>query len=742
MPDSEAAGYIVGPAEVAAMLRDMQQENILLILPPLVVLSVILFLLGDPLSDPLRFYVPFVALSGLLLAFAALCGRHHLLATWLLVSGCLAVDLLVVAWSGITAALWLLALPVGIAALYVSVPAGALVAGVCSALLAWAPAEIIPPVPALRVTTVIGIWSAVGLVWLTLRPLLTTLQWSWSSWERSQRLLEQGRDQQVRLKQALADLVDANTQLTRLNLLAQRLRREADEARRAKEQFVANVSHELRTPLNMVIGFSETILQAPQAYGKLPPALLADLTIILRNSEHLSSLIDDVLDLSRIEAGQMVLTKERVALADIIEGAVIAVRPLFSSKGLYLETEVPADLTLFCDRTRIREVLLNLLSNAGRFTERGGVRVRAWREGSAVLVSVADTGPGIAAQDTDKLFRPFQQINGSLRRRYSGSGLGLSISKSFVELHGGTMTLESEVGRGTTISFRLPMEPPAPAGSDISRWFSPHWHYEERTRRPVAPPSEVRPRLIVLETGNSLQRLLARYLGNVELVAAATLEEALQEMARVPAQALLINQGPVGDELQRINAAALPNGTPAVILSVTGALEAANALGAADYLVKPVARGALLGALNRLQLRGNTVLIVDDEPDAVRLFRRMLNSAERSFQVLSATDGRQGLRTLRERRPDVVLLDLVMPHTDGFQFLAEKNADEALRDIPVVLVSATDPSGQPIVTKSLAITRDDGLSVPQILACTAAISGAAALAGRSLAPGSPGGASA
>ena len=172
----------------------------------------------------------------------------------------------------------------------------------------------------------------------------------------------------------LEDLASANVQLARLNQLAQGMRHAAEDARRAKEEFVANVSHELRTPPNMIVGFSEMMLQAPQTYGKkIPSALLADLAVIQRNSQHLSSLIDDVLDLSQIEVGKMALTKERVAFQEVVQAAVTAVRPLFDSKGLHLKTEVPGDLPLvFCDRTRIREVVLNLLSNAGRFTEHGG----------------------------------------------------------------------------------------------------------------------------------------------------------------------------------------------------------------------------------------------------------------------------------------------------------------------------------------------------------------------------------
>lgn len=491
---------------------------------------------------------------------------------------------------------------------------------------------------------------------------------------------------------------------------------------------MANVSHELRTPLNMVIGFAETILQAPHIYGKIPPALLADLTIILRNSQHLADLIDDVLDLSQIEARQMALSKEWVSLPEVIEAATLAVRPLFASKHLDLRVEVAADLPLiFCDRTRIREVLLNLLSNAGRFTERGGVYLRAWREGNDVLVSVADTGPGIAAKDQERLFRPFEQLDGSIRRRHGGTGLGLSISKRFVELHGGKMWLESALGRGSTFFFRLPIEQPVVPPAGGLRWMQPEWEYRARTSRPELPPPTVRPRLVVVETGQSLTRLLTRYLGHVEIVTRPTPSQAAEELARTPAQALLINDASLEDALSQLHTwGDLPEDIPVMVCFVPGTAEAAEALGVADYLLKPVSREALRAVLDRLHLASGTILVVDDDPEATRLFRRMLNSFGRNYRVLTTNEGQQALHILREERPAILLLDLVMPDPDGFQLLQEKGRDPTIRDIPVVILSAKDPFDQPTATKALIITRESGLAVPQLLTCLEALCGALA----------------
>jgi CheY-like chemotaxis protein len=468
----------------------------------------------------------------------------------------------------------------------------------------------------------------------------------------------------------------------------------------------------------MVTGFSEMILQAPDMYGgKLPPALLADLAVIHRNATHLAELIDDVLDLSQVEADQMSLVKERVCFPDIVEAATEAVRPLFDSKGLYLEAEMPRDMPpVFCDPTRIREVLLNLLSNAGRFTDRGGVHVRVWQEGNDIVTAVADTGPGIAAEDIDRIFRPFHQVDGSTRRRYGGTGLGLAISRRFVELHGGEIWVESWEGVGTEFFFRLPLMPPAPMNGSSWRRIQPEWEYLERPQPPTARKPSIRPRYIVLESGGSFGRILTRYLDEVEIVQVETIQEALEELERTPAWALLINTSSigktVGDMQQRLP---LPAGTPAIICSVPGVHEASAELGASDRLIKPVSQEALLSALDRLDLESGTVLIIDDEPDALHLFGRMLALSGRNYRVLLARDGREALDVLREESPDVLLLDLIMPNMDGFQLLEIRNQDPVLRNIPVVVISARDPMGQPIVSNAMAITRAGGLSVRQVL---------------------------
>jgi signal transduction histidine kinase/CheY-like chemotaxis protein len=659
-----------------------------------------------------------IGIGFILLVYPArrLLAGHYLARAWGLAGLWLAGVLLAAGhWPGLAVSS-LVIFPVALLALLVSPRAGLLAAaGLSLAAIALALTGRDPAAAGWRLGIALA-WGVTLLIWLALRPLEAALRWSWTRYDASQGALDAARDAQADLKQAVKDLAEANLQTARLNQLLGTARRAAEEAERAKAEFVANVSHELRTPLNMVIGFAELIMSAPKTYGRISTALRADLAVIHRNSQHLAALIDDVLDLSQIEAGRMALTKERVALGEIIAAATEAIRPLYQTKGLYLHTEAPEGLIVACDRTRIREVLLNLLSNAGRFTERGGVTVQARVAEGEVLVSVADTGPGIAPEDQARLFQPFQQADGSIRRRFGGSGLGLSISKHFVELHDGRMWLASEVGSGATIFFTLPLEPAAAGGGAYERWLSPAWEYRQRTRKWLAPKPVVRPRWVVVERGTLLQRLLRRYGGETELVAVGSLAEAGQELARGPVAALLVHDLDVGGAVERIRAAdLLPPGTPALVCALPEQEAAAHAIGANDYLVKPVSGEALLAALDRFGVGRGTILIVDDEQDAIQLFWRILAASGRGYRVLTASNGAEALAILGSDRPDAILLDLTMPGMDGYQLLALRSEAAAWRDVPVIIVSARDPAGHPIVASAIGITRGGGLTVPQLL---------------------------
>ena len=661
--------------------------------------------------------------------------RHFALAQLFLIAG-LAVATLFGVWvSGSHAVLLLAAmLPLFAAATLGLLPAVFVEGGVIGLVFL---ATYLPGMPAIPIATALatGIGGAIAMALgaAATNALLTVTGWALYAFEQARDRMEEAREQRLELAQVQQDLLEANRELARISDRLRVMYEIAEESRRTKEAFVANVSHELRTPLNMIIGFGDMIIQSPEIYGPdLPPALMSDIATINENSRHLARLIDDVLDLSQVEAGRMALSKEWVNLRQIVDAAVVAVRPLFESKRLYLRLDVPDDVPdLFCDSTRIREVILNLLSNAGRYTEAGGVTIRLEATERDITVSVTDTGPGISRADQARIFQPFQQVGGLLRRR-GGTGLGLSISKQFVEMHDGEMWLESEPGAGATFSFRLPLRAPArialAQADQVSRWINPHESpgYRERVRRFKAPAPEVEPRLVFVEQEDVLQRLFSRYLSDFETTRVADLEGAVAELERTPAQALIVNAPPVPGDGIEPQLLSLPYETPVIRLWLPGDARVTRDLGLRAYLLKPVTRDRLLAALDEVEAAEarpvETVLLVDDEPDALRLFARMLASAPRPYRVLRARNGTRALALMRERRPDVVLLDLIMPGVDGFQVLRCKAGDPDLQPIPVIALSSRDPAGEPIVSDRLTVTRSGGLSARDLLVCIRAIS--------------------
>jgi CheY-like chemotaxis protein len=243
---------------------------------------------------------------------------------------------------------------------------------------------------------------------------------------------------------------------------------------------------------------------------------------------------------------------------------------------------------------------------------------------------------------------------------------------------------------------------------------------------------------VLLEQDGTLQRLFGRYMHDVEVVSVHDIEEAIAELSRAPAQLLIVNAPPVEETLLMMEQLSdLPYGTPAVVCWVPGEDEAARRLGVVRYLVKPITRDVLLSALEGLGEDVETILLVDDEPEVLQLFARMLSSAEKGYRVLRAKNGQRALSLLQERRPDVVLLDLIMPGMDGFEVLWEKSLDPAVRDTPVITISSRDPSGEPIVSDTLTVSRGGGLSVPHLLGCIRAVSDVLVPVGQSADQGQP-----
>jgi signal transduction histidine kinase/CheY-like chemotaxis protein len=574
--------------------------------------------------------------------------------------------------------------------------------------------------------------------------LAQRVQWrvtsaAWTQYVGARDNLRLALDRQVELKQVLADLEHANQQTVRLNEMLSAARAAVEDARRAKEEFVANVSHELRTPLNMIIGFSDMILESPDTYAeRLPPALLADIAAIRRNSEHLSGLVDDVLALAEADVGQINLLMEPTALHTLAQESAEAVRVLIRQKGLKMHLDVPTTLPLVhCDRTRIRQVILNLLGNAARFTEEGYVAVRAWVKGDNVVVEVEDTGPGIEASRLARIFEPFWQGDPAIRRRYGGTGLGLAISKRFVEAHGGTIGIRSAPEQGTTVTFTMPIEQPVAVDS-AQRWLSPHGEYVQRQGPSRALHQlETTSTLVVAERHPTLSHLLARHLSDMRIVSVDSLVEAGQVLDARGAVGVVMNrfQQPEESPLHLTELHATFD-VPVLSCSLPSRDLAVQRLGVDDYMLKPIQHEQLRATLHTHVPDAHTILVADDDDEARQLFVRMLLHLDPSYVVLDAEDGWETLELMESRRPDVVLLDLIMPGMDGFQVLEQRERHAELAAIPVIVISARDLEEERVLRDGLTVTRRDGLSGRDLAAAVSAVT--QALAPRFAVPEQPG----
>ncbi|RLT39025.1 MAG: hypothetical protein DWI57_10955, partial [Chloroflexi bacterium] len=490
----------------------------------------------------LRYAILLLAVAGVTWQWET---KQPLAGRWFMALATIALLYLGLVWLGM-AALWLLiTLPVVLAMAMLGQRAAGVSALLSSLLLWWLWYTGVAGTQAVDWIGLafVALWSTFGVVYYLHRRSDETLRWSLHHSQQARRQIEESRQASVGLKETQEDLLVANRTLALLNERLAAMRLVAEEAEKTKAAFVAKISHEFRTPLNMIIGLIDSLANAPEAYGQtLPAALLTDLEIVRRNGEHLTSMINDVLALSQAEAGQMVLHREWVDLREDIEKSVTVVRPLLDKKQLALQLLMHSDLPpVYCDRTRIRQVILNLVSNAARFTDAGGITVRAEAKGSDVVISVTDTGPGIVPEDVERIFEPFQQSSGGLWRDRGGSGLGLSISKQFIELHNGYISVESAVGLGSTFSFRLPISTPLTVGGNPERRMSEDWVFRGRSAWSQTPHLPNLPRVVLCDESGFAHTLLKQYSDVIDFVEFNSLGQVVEELQRCPAHAVICN---------------------------------------------------------------------------------------------------------------------------------------------------------------------------------------------------------
>jgi PAS domain S-box-containing protein len=494
----------------------------------------------------------------------------------------------------------------------------------------------------------------------------------------------------------------------------------AEEANRAKSQFLANMSHELRTPLNAIIGYSEMLQEDAEDLGY--EDLTPDLEKIRGAGKHLLALINDILDISKIEAGKMELYLESFDVAQVISDVEHTIQPLLDKNHNALKVECCSNIgDMHADLTKLRQSLLNLLSNAAKFTEHGTITLTVRKDESIeeldrnqhcdfMLFQVADTGIGMSLEQLDKVFQAFTQADASTTRKYGGTGLGLAITRHFCRMMGGDISVKSTLGQGSTFTIRLPMRVPlakervaaeAPVLPSFAANTIPLTSGKSLGRSTTSTGSQLAT-ILIIDDDASVRDLMTRYLSRegFHVETAASGDEGLRLARQLRPDAITldvllpnINGWQV---LSVLKADPELADVPIVVMSIIDDKNTGFRLGATDYLTKPIDYKRLTRLLNHyrppaaqsLAAPTGRVLVAEDDPVTREMFRRTLEKED--WLVMEAANGQHALETLAESVPDLILLDLMMPEMDGFQFITALRQHPDWRTLPVIVVTAMD----------------------------------------------------
>jgi adenylate cyclase len=483
----------------------------------------------------------------------------------------------------------------------------------------------------------------------------------------------------------------------------------AELASRTKSDFLASMSHELRTPLNAIIGFTRLVMR--RAGDTLPPKQHENLQKILTSAEHLLSLINAVLDLSKIEAGRMEVRPTEFPLEPLLDLCLATVEPMVKAGRVGLIKDIKGPLPpLVTDQEKLKQILINLLSNAAKFTEAGSITLRGRLRGEQIELAVADTGTGIPQAALELIFEEFRQLGDGVGRARGGTGLGLSISRRLARMLGGEISVASEEGRGSTFTTTIPVRlaasaqelpPIPPAGLPAAIEASPELADEL---------------VLAIDDDPNVVYLLKENLADTgyRVIGAASGEEGLQKARELRPRAITLDVIMPGLDgwqvLHALKTDPLTRDIPVILVSIVDQKDLGFQLAAADYVVKPFDREALIGALARVAPRCRRILVVDDDPNVAELVRQWLEGE--GCTINWAPDGVAGLERIAQARPGVIFLDLLMPRMDGFAFLDALQADAVHRDIPVIVLTAkslTDADRRLLQERVLSLIDKRGL---------------------------------
>ena len=481
------------------------------------------------------------------------------------------------------------------------------------------------------------------------------------------------------------------------------------EANRLKSEFLANMSHELRTPMNAIVGFSKIVYR--KAKDQLPERQVDNLEKVLQSSEILMGLINDILDLSKIEAGHLEIMPERFEIGALIDGCVNTVTPMIKGDVEVLTEGTENSGEMYSDAARIRQILINLLSNAAKFTEEGSITVALQRlDEDRIELAVHDTGIGIPPHALDHIFEQFRQVDGSTTRKYGGTGLGLSISAHLAHMLGGDIQVDSQEGKGSTFTLTLPLqfasEPEAPQAQDVTALI----------------PEGGKRLILSIDDDPNVLSLIAQEIEEegYEVIGATRAIEGIEKAKAMGPHAITLDIMMPGvdgwEAIGRLKSDPKTRDIPLIVVSIIDNQELGYRLGADEYLIKPVDKESLLRVLQRYEGRGHEVLIADDDPVVVDLVRQLLE--DDSWTVRSAANGKEALEAIAVKQPDVLLLDLMMPVMDGFETLQQLRANDETQDLPVIVITAKDLSPdeqRDLLHNTTKVIEKDGLDRERIL---------------------------